>query len=61
MWQALKGKGEGGISGASARGLREGKGKERLQGRHCFLHFSRSDSERENSDWSELIKCQSST
>ena len=37
------------------------KGKERLQGDHCFLHFSRSDSERENSDWSELIKCQSST
>ena len=28
--------------------------KERLQGDHCFLHFSRSDSERENSDWSEL-------
>ena len=37
------------------------KGKEGLQGRHCFLHFSRSDSESENSDWSELIKCQSST
>ena len=37
------------------------KGKERLLGRHCFLHFSRSDSERKNSDWSELIKCQSST
>ena len=37
------------------------QGKERLQGDHCFLHFSRSDSERENSDWSELIKCQSST
>ena len=35
--------------------------KERLQGDHCFLHFSRSDSERENSDWSELIKCQSPT
>ena len=30
--------------------------KERLQGDHCFLHFSRSDSERENSDWSELRK-----
>ena len=30
------------------------KGKERLQGDHCFLHFSRSDSERENSDWSGL-------
>ena len=37
------------------------KGKERMQGRHCFLRFSRSDSERENSDWSELISCQSST
>ena len=37
------------------------KGKERLQGRHCFHYFSRSDSERENNDWSELIKCQSST
>ena len=36
-------------------------GKERLQGGHHFLHFSRSDSEHENSDWSELIKCQSST
>ena len=35
--------------------------KEHLQGDHCFLHFSRSDSERENSDWSELIKCQSPT
>ena len=33
------------------------KGKERLQLRHCFLHFSRSDSETENSDSSELIKC----
>ena len=30
------------------------KEKERLQGDHCFLHFSRSDSEHENSDWSEL-------
>ena len=37
------------------------KGKERLRGRHCFLRFSRSDSERENSDWSELIESQSST
>ena len=50
-----KGKGKGEFGRA-----RE-KGEERLQGRHCFLHFSRSDSERENSDWSELIKCQSST
>ena len=40
---------------------REGERTERLQGRHCFLHFSRSDSERENSDWSELMKCQSLT
>ena len=30
------------------------KGKECLEGCHCFHHFSRSDSERENSDWSEL-------
>ena len=37
------------------------KGKEGLRGRHCFLHFSRLDSERENSGWSELIKCHSST
>ena len=37
------------------------KGKERPQGRHYFLQFLRSDSERENSDWSESIKCQSST
>ena len=37
------------------------KGRKRVQEDHCFLHFSRSDSERENSDWSELIKCQSST
>ena len=29
--------------------------------RYCFLHFLRSYSERENSDWSELIKCQSPT
>ena len=37
------------------------KGKEHLHGRYCFLHFLRSDSERESSDWSEFIKCQSST
>ena len=47
--------------GKEESGRAKEKGKERLQGRHCFLHFSRSDSERENSDWSELIKCQSST
>ena len=42
---------------------REGemKGTPGLQRDHCFLHFSRSDFERENSDLSELIKCQSST
>lgn len=34
----------------------EGETKERLQGEHCFLHFSRSGLERENSDWSKLIK-----
>ena len=51
----LKGTGKGEFGRA-----RE-KGKERLQGDHCFLHFSRSDYEREKSDWSELIKCQSST
>ena len=50
----LKGKGKGEFGRA-----RE-KGEERPQGRHCFLHFSRSDSDRENSDWSELINCQSS-
>ena len=42
----MKGKGEFGRA--------KEKGKERLRGDHCFLHFSRSDSERENSDWSEL-------
>ena len=36
------------------------KGKERLQGHYCFLCFLHSDSERKNSDWSELIKYQSS-
>ena len=59
MWQALKGEGEAGIWAREAL-VRE-KGKERLQGDHCFLHFSRSDYEREKSDKSELIKCQSST
>ena len=42
-------------------GRARGKGKERLQGRHCFGRFLRSDFERKNSDWSELMKCQSST
>ena len=50
----LKGK----EKGEFGRGRKERKC---LQGDHCFLHFSHSDSERENSDWSELIKCQSST
>ena len=39
----------------------EGERKGTPAGRYCFLRFSRSDSEREKSDWSELIKCQSST
>ena len=56
-----KGKGKGKGKGKEEFGRAREKGKERLQGRHCFLHFSRSDSERENRDWSELIKCQSST
>ena len=55
-WQALKGE-----KGKGEFGRARKKVKERLRGRHCFLRFSRSDSERENSDWSELIKCQSST
>ena len=54
-------RGRGNLGAREHVGCASGKGKERLQGRHCFLHFLRSDSERENSDWSELIKCQSST
>ena len=54
-------RGRGNLGAREHVGCARGKGKERLQGRHCFLHFSRSDSELENSDWSELIKCQSST
>ena len=42
-----EGKGKGKF-GRAGRG-RE-KGKERLQGDHCLLHFSRSDPEPENSD-----------
>ena len=62
MWPALKGEGEGGIwARERACGRAREKGKERLQRRYCFLHFLRSDSERKNSDWSELMKCQSST
>ena len=55
-----KGKGEFGRVRERVGRARE-KGKERLQGRYCFLHFLRSDSERKNFEWSELIKCQYST
>ena len=54
-------RGKGNLGAWEHVGRAREKGKERLQGRHFFLHFSHSDSERENSDWSELIKCQSST
>ena len=37
-------------SGKGEFGRAREKGKERLQGDHCFLHFSRSDYEREKSD-----------
>ena len=56
-----RGRERGNLGVRECMGRAREKGKECLQGRHCFLHFSRSDSERENSDWSELIKCQSST
>ena len=48
-------KGEGGIW------AREGETKGTPARGPLFSPFSHSDSERENSDWSELIKCQSST
>ena len=48
----------GGRGNLRARGRKE---KGRLQGDHYFLHCSRSDSERESSDWPEIITCQSST
>ena len=54
VYEEGKGKGKFGRAGRL-------KGTESLQGHHCFLHFSHSDSERENSDWSELITCQPST
>ena len=54
-------KGRGNLGSREHVGRARKKGKERLQGHYCFLHFLRSDSERKNSDWSELIKCQSST
>ena len=50
-----------GVKGKGEFGRAREKEKERLQGDHCFIHFPRSDSERENSDWSELVKCQYST
>ena len=56
-----RGRGRGDLGAREHVGRAREKGKERLQGRHCFLHFSRSESERENSDRSELIKYQSST
>ena len=58
---------------AGVKGKRRGKGnlgawgaKGRKERNACketivFSIFSRSDSERKNSAWSELIKCQSST
>ena len=55
-WQALKGEGEGGIW------AREGKEGNACKETIVFSIFhAQIDSERENSDWSELIKCQSST
>ena len=33
-----------------------GSRRERLQGRYCFLGFLRPLDERENPDWSELIR-----
>ena len=54
-------RGRGNLGAGERVGHAREKGKEHLQECHCFLHFSRSDSERKNSDWSELIKCQSST
>ena len=56
-----RGRGRGNLGAQERVGCAREEGKERLQGRHCFLHFSCSHSERENSDWSELIKCRSST
>ena len=47
-----KGKGKGEFFRVRERvGRARGKGKERLQGRHCFGRFLRSDFERKNSDW----------
>ena len=53
-------RGRGNLGVQERMGRTRKKGKERLQGRYCCLHFSSTDSEPKNSDWSELIKCQSS-
>ena len=45
-----RGKGRGNLGARESVGRAREKGKERLQVRHCFLHFSCSDSECENSD-----------
>ena len=63
MWPALKGEGagEGGIwARESVWGARGRKERNTCKGAIVFC-FLRSDSERKNSDCSELIKCQSST
>ena len=54
-------RGRGNLGARERVGRAKKKGKNRLQERYCFLRFLRSDSERKNSDRSELIKCQSST
>ena len=38
---------------SGARGRKQGKERLQAQGDHCFLHFSHSNSEHENSDWSD--------
>ena len=55
-----RGRGRGNLGARERVGRARKKEKERLQGRYCFLRFLRSDSERKNGEWSELIKCQSS-
>ena len=51
-----RGRGRGNLVAREHVGRAREKGKERLQGRHCFLRFSRLDSERENSDCSDWLK-----